>query len=57
MILAVMNVIYVITYIEAWKSQDFDGVWTRDPALPVRRTNQLIQDLIKMFGKCESVYN
>ena len=27
--------------IEAWKSQDFNGVWTRDLALPVRRSNQL----------------
>ena len=25
MILAVMNAIYAIAYIEAWKSQDFDG--------------------------------
>ena len=27
--------------IEAWESQDFNGVWTRDPAIPVRRSNQL----------------
>ena len=27
--------------IEAWKSQDFNGVWTRDFAIPVRRSNQL----------------
>ena len=26
---------------EAWKIQDFNGVWTRDLALPVRRSNQL----------------
>ena len=26
---------------EAWKIQDFDGVWTRDLAIPVRRSNQL----------------
>ena len=26
---------------EAWKSQDFNGVWTRDIAIPVRRFNQL----------------
>ena len=26
---------------EAWKSQDFNGVWTRDLATPVRRSNQL----------------
>ena len=24
-----------IAYIEAWKIQDFNGVWTRDPAIPV----------------------
>ena len=28
MILAVMNAIYAIAYIEAWKGQDFNGVWT-----------------------------
>ena len=27
--------------IEAWKSQDFNGVWTRDLTIPVRRSNQL----------------
>ena len=27
--------------IEAWKSQDFGGVWTRDLAIPVRHSNQL----------------
>ena len=26
--------------IEAWKSQDFNGVWTRDLAIQVRRSNQ-----------------
>ena len=26
---------------EAWKIQDFNGVWTRDLAIPVRRPNQL----------------
>ena len=26
---------------EAWKSQDFNRVWTRDLAMPVRRSNQL----------------
>ena len=41
MILAVMNAIYAIAYIEAWKIQDFNGVWTRDFAIPVRRSNQL----------------
>ena len=27
--------------IEAWKSQDFNGVWPRDLAIPARRSNQL----------------
>ena len=27
--------------IETWKSQDFNGVWPRDLAIPVRRSNQL----------------
>ena len=27
--------------IEAWKSQDFNRVWTRDLATPVRRSNQV----------------
>ena len=27
--------------IEAWESRDFNGVWTRDLAKPVRRSNQL----------------
>jgi len=27
--------------IEAWKIQDFNGVWIRDLATPVRRSNQL----------------
>ena len=27
--------------IEAWKSQDFNGDWTRDLAIPVRHFNQL----------------
>ena len=27
--------------IEAWKSQDFNGVWTHDLAIPVRHSNQL----------------
>ena len=29
------------SYIEAWKIQDFNGVWIRDLAMPVRRSNQL----------------
>ena len=27
--------------IEAWKGQDFNRVWTRDLAIPVRPSNQL----------------
>ena len=27
-------------HIEAWKSQDFNGIWTRDLAIPVRCSNQ-----------------
>ena len=30
MILTVMNAIYAIAYVEAWKIQDFNGIWTRD---------------------------
>ena len=41
MILAVRNAIYAIAYLEAWKSQDFNRVWTRDLAIVVRRSNQL----------------
>ena len=33
-------------HIEAWKSQDFNGVWTRDLAIPVRRSNQLSYEAI-----------
>ena len=40
MVLAVMNAIYAIAYLEAWKSQDFNRVWTCDLAI-VRRSNQL----------------
>ena len=40
MILAVMNKIYAIAYMEASKIQDY-GVWTRDLAIPVHRSNQL----------------
>ena len=31
---------------EAWKSQDFNRVWTRDLAIPVRRSNQLSYEAI-----------
>ena len=41
MILAVVEAINAIVYIEALKSQNFNGVWTLDVAIPVRRSNQL----------------
>ena len=41
MILAVMNAIYAIAYIEAWKTQDFNWVWTHELAIQVRCSNQL----------------
>ena len=41
MILAVMNAIYAIACIGAWKSEDFSGVWTCDFAILVRHSNQL----------------
>ena len=40
MIIAVMTQFKQLR-IEACKSQDFNGVWTRDLAIPVRRSNQL----------------
>ena len=43
MILAVMG--------EAWKIQDFNGVWTRDLAIPVRRSNQLSYEATDV-GSC-----
>ena len=42
MILTVMKAIYAIAYIEAWKRQDFNGVWTPiDLMIPVQCSNQL----------------
>ena len=41
MILAVMNAIYAIAYIEARKTQDFNSVWIRELAISVRHSNQL----------------
>ena len=46
MTLAVMNAIYAIAYLEAWKSQDFNRVWTRDFAIVVQRSNQLSYEAI-----------
>ena len=50
MILAVMNAICAIAYMEAWKSQDFNGVWTRDLAISVRRSNQLSYEATELLG-------
>ena len=41
MILAVMNAIYAIAYIQDRTLQDFNGVWTSDLAIPVLRSSQL----------------
>ena len=41
MVLAVMKAVNAIMYIEAWKSQHFNGVWTHDLGIPVRGSNQL----------------
>ena len=46
MILVVMNAIYAIAYVEAWKSQDFNRVWPCDLAIVVRRSNQLSYEAI-----------
>ena len=35
---------------EAWKIQDFNGVWTRDLAIPVRRSNQLSDEATDELG-------
>mgnify|MGYP007058330021 CR=1 FL=1 len=48
MILAVMNAIYAIAYLEAWKIQDFNGVWTRDLAIPVQHSNELSYEAINI---------
>ena len=37
--------------IETCKSQDFNGVWTRDLASPVRRTNQLSYEIKQVANK------
>ena len=36
-----MDAGFAMAYVEAWKVQEFNGVWTRDLAIPVRRSNQL----------------
>ena len=37
--------------IEAWKSPDFNGVWTRDRTIPVRRPNQLSYEATVVLKK------
>ena len=37
---------------EAWKIQDFNGVWTRDLAIPVQRSNQLSYEATDV-GSCQ----
>ena len=39
--------------IEAWKSQDFNGVWTHDLAIPVRRSNQLSYEATDVGSRSE----
>ena len=41
MILAVVNAIMQLRKKPEKKKQDFNGIWTRDLAIPVRRSNQL----------------
>ena len=49
MLLAVMNAIFAIAYIEAWKSQDFNVVSTRYIAIPVRHSNQLSYEATDVY--------
>ena len=51
MILPVMTAIYGIAYIEAWKSQDFNRIWSYDLVIPVQRSNQLSYEAIDI-GSC-----
>ena len=37
----ILAVIYAIAYIDAWKIQDFNAVWTHDMAMPLHHSNQL----------------
>ena len=36
--------------LDAWKSQDFNGVWTRDLTIPVRHSNQLSYEAMDVRG-------
>ena len=42
---------------EAWKSQDFNGVWTRDLAIPVRRSNQLSYEATDVERLWSDIWN
>ena len=48
MTLAAMKAIYGVAYIEAWKSEDFNGVWTCDLTTPVRCSKQLSYEAIEV---------
>ena len=37
---------------EAWKTKNFNGVWTRDLAKPVRRSNQLSYEAMSYEVSC-----
>ena len=51
MILAVVNAIYLCNYLRSLKKiQDFNGIWTRDLAIPVRRSNQLSYKATDVVG-------
>ena len=53
-----MNAIYAIAYIEAWKNQDVNGVWTRNLPIPQHRSNQLtMKPLTLETGSNEPVRN
>ena len=43
--------------IEAWNNQDFNGVWTRDLAIPVQRSSQLSYEEIDVDSWSFVSYN
>ena len=62
MILAVTNAIYVIAYVGPWKIQEVNRAWTRDLAIPVRRSEQLSYEATEIgswsfVGSSERVRN
>ena len=40
---------------EAWNIQDFNGIWTRDLAIPVRRSNQLSYEATEFFRQLQKL--